>query len=315
MSLRAAELRFAPPRFLRGLLIVCAVVAGLMNVLTFVVYQQEGLVPSVKVGGAICAGMGMLALHQLYSVLCSAVVYRDRVLIQKPFGVTEVRFESITELRYADSLYLHEADTVHRINFPTRAVLSALTQALEARLPTSKLAHHQWLSEFPIVLAPRRASILTNAVYLLLGASMLAIGLGTIWSIIPPPSSMAWDDILTRAVMSVVFCFAGALTSYLLLFKFVVGYVFSKEGIVVRHPIGQERFDTAHLETLSLEKEKRVYKGVERIAHMLVFKFDDGRTLKVEPTENGVPFEVDPTGDQRVLNGLLQTLKREYLRS
>jgi hypothetical protein len=223
-------------------------------------------------------------------------------------GSSRVRLDAIGTIEPGQALRIVAGPRTLVIRMGQRGVQGQLAQVLRQRLPG---AFHR-RDALPFTWRPRGQVVGVNLVFLLLAVGMAGLGgLGLLqggWDLL----HRQWADGLATLFAAGMMVLVGVGMTLLLLTTTLLRVDFTAERITARYPVRWKRFAASGLKTVLLASETRTYRGISRTAWFLDLGFDDQRTLRIEPTENGVPADFAPDSDRDELTVLRDDLRRLY---
>ncbi len=258
--------------------------------------------------------LGFVALLELATVGTGLSSFRKVVLSDEELvysgllGSSRVRLDAIGTIEPGQALRIVAGPRTLVIRMGQRGVQGQLAQVLRQRLPG---AFHR-RDALPFTWRPRGQVVGVNLVFLLLAVGMAGLGgLGLLqggWDLL----HRQWADGLATLFAAGMMVLVGVGMTLLLLTTTLLRVDFTAERITARYPVRWKRFAASGLKTVLLASETRTYRGISRTAWFLDLGFDDQRTLRIEPTENGVPADFAPDSDRDELTVLRDDLRRLY---
>ena len=195
-----------------------------------------------------------------------------------------------------------------------RDLQTRVLDEVEARSPALRQARlDRQAAGVPCVLPARREAMWTNVLgTAVLGGMMGLLAAGGAYEAIRRGLEAQWSEAAIGLGMGTL----GALFGLLFLWMFATGFTwrwsFTDTHVGALRTIGWRRYPVSDLVAMELRSETRVMKGVPRQAWLLEFRFTEDRTLRVEPTENGLPARFAPADDHRELSDLERRLRPVY---
>mgnify|MGYP000055669904 CR=1 FL=1 len=224
-------------------------------------------------------------------------------------GRTRIRLADIESVELGHALRIRAAGTWRvAIRMEHRGKLGELTTALRRRVPDA----FQRRSRLPFRWRARGMVIGGNLLYVALSALMAAIGGGGMVEGARSAWAGLWGEALRFAGMGGLMGLVGFGMLLWILTCTLLWVDFREDRIVARYPVRWRSFAVKDLDGVSLDSEQRTYRGFTRTAWFLDLVFGRGRTLRIEPTENGVSGELASAADLDELTVLRDDLVRFY---
>jgi len=309
---------FALPIWARILLVLGMLFAIGLSLLGIGASIWERDLTLLALTGGILGPMTLGWAWMLRVGLRRVTVSDDAVVVRNLLLSKRAPLDQLVEATHRGPLRLHYTHN-HRpkalaIRFLIRDLQTRVLEEVEQRstaLATARAAARS--AGVPATLRPQSDNIWTNLVggAVIIGMMGLLAVAGAVHAV-DSALDKEWVDALTGAGMGTLGGLFALLFTWLVLTKFVWRWEFTATHVGVLRSIGWKRYPVAELEAMALRSEKRVMKGVERQAWLLEFRFSGDRTLKVEPTENGLPARFSPGDDHRVLSDLEARLRPVY---
>lgn len=224
-------------------------------------------------------------------------------------GRTRIRLADIESVELGHALRIRAAGTWKvAIRMEHRGKLGELTTALRQRVPDA----FQRRAELPFRWRARGMVIGGNVLYVVLSALMAAVGVRAMWEGAWAVWGRHWGEALRFGGMGALMALVGFGMLLLILTRTLLWVEFREDRIVARYPIRWRSYAVKDLDGVSLASEQRTYRGFTRTAWFLDLVFGRGRTLRIEPTENGVSGELASAADLDELTVLRDDLARFY---
>lgn len=222
---------------------------------------------------------------------------------------SRLRLDAIERVELRQALWIEAAGGRRMVvRMEQRGKLGELTQALRQRLPDAFPRR----TGLPFRWGVRGMVVGVNLVYVGLAGVMGAVGTMAVvdgaWQL----WRRRWGDGVTELVMGLLMGAVGLLILGALLTTTLLWVDFGPDRIVARYPLRWRTHRVAGLRGLRLAEETRTYRGIARTAWFLELRFEGGRSLRIEPTENGVPADYAAAADQDELTVLRDDLARFY---
>ncbi len=272
------------------------------------------LVLVVVVFGPMTLGWMWLLRNGLRRV----VVSPTHVVVKNLLLSSKAQLDSLTSARHDGSLKLGYIDGGRERTLSIRMLLrdhqTRILELVEKRSPALHAARQAALKAgVPYVLKPASDVIWTNLVFgPVVIAMLVALGVaGAVWAV-QNGLKHAWSDAAIGLFMGSLGGLFALLFLWILVAKVVWKWEFTASHISILRAVGWKRFAVADLEAMELKNETRYMKGVPRQAWFLEFRFSGDRTLRVEPTENGLPARFSPRDDHRILQDVERRIRPVY---
>jgi hypothetical protein len=302
---------FAPPLWIRLLVVGCAAFMGLFDLALVAAALLGGWEPGMEVAAAVLGLMSLLSVVVVVQNLRRAVLHEDHAELGLPLLSRRVGLHEIQRVEHAGAVLIHTPRGVFRCKLAMRDPQARFVAALQEALPEGR---SRIVPGLPWSWRPRREVVLTNlAMVLAFGPGAVAMGLGIGVVAVQQGLEGQWLEAAAAGLMVLLMFALGALMSGLFLWSFRWRVDFGENELLEVFPVRRRRRSIADLEDISVGGETRTYKGRSRQAWWLALRFaGEDEELRIELTENGVATAHNPEADKLELDQLCGELRALY---
>jgi hypothetical protein len=302
---------FAPPLWIRLLVVGCAAVMGLFDLALVAAALLGGWEPGMEVAAAVLGLMSVLSVVVVVQNLRRAVLHEDHVELGLPLISRRVGLHEIQRVEHAGAVLLHTPRGVFRCKLAMRDPQARFVAALQKALPEGR---SPIVPGLPWTWRPRRGVVLTNlAMVLAFGPGAVAMGLGIGFVAVQQGLAGQWLELVVAVAMVLVMFALGALMTSMFLWSFRWRVDFGEDELLEVFPVRRRRHSIADLEDIRVDGETRTYKGRSRQAWWLALRFaGEAEEVRMELTENGVATAHNAEADKLELDQLCGELRALY---
>lgn len=300
------------PPLMHLLFSFCAVVLGLMGVIGWLAYSQEGWAG----GPWLMAVFWPLGLGCLLAVLLAprrVVFADDQMTVQRwllPVTLNVMDVTAVANQRFFIRI-TGRGQTVHlaRINAQVDALL---VRTMTQFIPVLQRQQQDWrTAPLPFTLRPRR---MTPLIMLGLGLAMLATVGALVVYMVQDSATFTTSDWVFVPGFGLLCALIGLFALKLTLWDFVYVYRFTADALEWRSVLRVQRFDPRQLRDVVLREGEVRVRGVVHPRHWLALVFADGTTLELAPDDISLVLDMATAENELNLLDLAARLRNCYLR-